>query len=112
MDEFLVVASLEFFSHAMNLQQGDSEMAILDRNIERHAEAGHTILHPAADRGFVNGSDAVRRRFSSGDESISPQFFPARHLETERHRRPEGKQDEQAPQTIEEFWNEQDDGWW
>lgn len=87
-------------------------MAILDRNIERHAEAGHTILHPAADRGFVNGSDAVRRRFSSGDEAISPHLFPARHPERQRQSGPKRKRNQQEPQTIAEFWDSQEDGWW
>lgn len=86
-------------------------MVVLDGNIEWQTEAGHAVLHPAADRGFMNGSDALRH-LPGGDEVIPPQVFLTRHPETQRQSGPEGKSYQQKPQTIAEFWDEQDDGWW
>jgi hypothetical protein len=52
---------------------------------------------------------------SNGEGSgplISVQVSPARHPESKRHLGLECNCDQQIPQTIDEFWNEQDDGWW
>jgi hypothetical protein len=105
-------APVEFFIQALSQGIGDDEMTILNGSIERHTEAGHSVLHPAADRGFMNGSDAVLHHLSGGEESISELLLPARHPDTRRHSRQERKQNQQAPQTIDEFWNEEPDGWW
>ena len=87
-------------------------MAILNGNIERHAEAGYSVLHPAADCGFVNGSDAVLGYLSGSEVNVSERLLPARHAGTQRHPGPKRKRSGQRPQTIDEFWNQQEDGWW
>ena len=85
-------------------------MVALDGNIESHAETGHAVIHPAADRGFVNRDE--QRRFPSGNETISPRVIPVRHSETQRQSVPKRKRTQQEAQTIGEFWDSQDDWWW
>ena len=87
-------------------------MAILNGNIERHTEAGYSVLHPAADCGFVSESDAVLGYLSGSEVTVFERLLTARHPDIGRHSRQERKRNQQAPQTIDEFWNEEPDGWW
>ena len=94
------------------MKLGDDEMVVFDRNIEKHAKAGHAVFHPPADSGLVNGSDAVLPHLFGGDETIPMQVLSTRHSATQRQSGPKRKGSEQVPETVEEFWNQQDDGWW
>lgn len=96
-------------------------MVVFDGNIERHAEAGDAVLHPAADRGLMKPRVCAKveanelRRSPGSKEALRGQGLgtvPTRHPETRGQSGPKRKRNQQEPQTIAEFWDTQDDEWW
>lgn len=87
-------------------------MTILDRDLKPNAKACHTIFHPSTNRGFMNEPSAVARDPSGGEETILIKSLHAHHPDMKPASGPQSKGDQERLQTIDEFWNEQEDAWW
>jgi len=73
-------------------------------SVQANFEISHT--HP-------NSPDSESEFIREGSNPpAAMQLSPERHPASLRYFPPGRKSSQQASQTIDQFWNEQDDGWW